>query len=145
MLSQPAKRRRSRQRNTILRVLRGTKSHPTADWIYEQVKREIPNVSLGTVYRNLRMLKEAGEILELDFGAAQSRFDGNPEPHYHFVCISCGRVLDVDMPVKRSLDEEASQSSGHKVLGHRLEFYGVCSRCEETSPPFQKSSKTVSI
>lgn len=138
---QPVKRRRSRQRDTVLRVLRGTKSHPTADWIYEQVKREIPNVSLGTVYRNLRMLKEASEIIELDFGAAQSRFDGNPEPHYHFVCLSCGRVLDVDMPVKRGLDEEARESSGHQVLGHRLEFYGTCSRCLESASRSQNSSR----
>lgn len=138
---QPVKRRRSRQRDTMLRVLRGTKSHPTADWIYEQVKREIPNVSLGTVYRNLRMLKEAGEIIELDFGAAQSRFDGNPEPHYHFVCLSCGRVLDVDMPVKRGLDEEARESSDHQVLGHRLEFYGTCSRCLEPASRSQNSSR----
>ncbi|HHY38696.1 MAG TPA: transcriptional repressor [Clostridia bacterium] len=145
MLNQLAKRRQSRQRDTVLKVLRGTKSHPTADWIYEQVKREIPNVSLGTVYRNLRLLKEAGEILELDFGAAQSRFDGNPKPHYHLVCVSCGSVLDVDMPVKRSLDEEASESSGLKVLGHRLEFYGVCSRCAEPTPPSQNSSKMGSI
>mgnify|MGYP005864089955 CR=1 FL=1 len=122
--------RRSRQRETVLRVLRGTTSHPTADWIYQQVRRYIPNVSLGTIYRNLKVLKEAGEIMELDFGSTFSRFDGNPLNHYHFSCESCDRVFDVDLPPEAALEEEAERRTGFQVTGHRLEFYGLCSDCK---------------
>jgi Fe2+ or Zn2+ uptake regulation protein len=104
--------RKTRQRDLILKTLRGTKSHPTADWIYEKVKKEIPNISLGTVYRNLSTLKEMGEILELNYGSKYSRFDGNPQNHYHFVCTECGRVFDVEgCPVDKGLDEKVSREN----------------------------------
>ena len=70
--------RKTKQRELILKTLRSTDTHPTADWIYEQVKKEMPNISLGTVYRNLGILKESGEILELNYGSKYSRYDGNP-------------------------------------------------------------------
>ena len=78
--------RKSRQREAIIRVLMSTTSHPTAEWVYEEVKKEIPNVSLGTVYRNLKLLKERGEILELEQTGHYRRFDGNSANHYHFRC-----------------------------------------------------------
>lgn len=121
--------RRTKQREVILKVLRSTKCHPTADWIYQEVRKEIPNISLGTVYRNLRGLIELGEILELNYGSTYSRFDGNPEPHYHFVCLDCGQVCDLDMSVMHDLDKIAAADSGFVVTGHRLEFYGYCSEC----------------
>ena len=73
--------RMTKQRKLILDVLRSTKSHPTADWIYEKVRQEIPNISLGTIYRNLNILRDMGEIMELDYGSKYSRFDGNAENH----------------------------------------------------------------
>lgn len=121
--------RMTKQRQTILNVLRSTTSHPTADWIYEEVRKQIPNISLGTVYRNLSILKEMGEVMELDFGSTFSRYDGNPKNHYHFSCSQCGRVYDVNLDLLASLDEEASQATGHKINHHRLEFYGVCKQC----------------
>ncbi len=121
--------RMTRQRRIILEVLRNTTSHPTADWIYEKVKEKIPNISLGTVYRNLKTLKEMGEIMELNYGSSFSRFDGNPKDHYHFVCEKCGKVYDVNMPVDETLNEKASQATGYKVYYHRCEFHGLCKEC----------------
>src|SRR6056297_3643031 len=89
--------RMTKQHKAILRVLKNTESHPTADWIYEQVKKEIPNISLGTVYRNLNVLSELGKIQILDYGSTYSRYDGNPKNHYHFRCEKCGRVYDINV------------------------------------------------
>lgn len=123
--------RMTRQKRVILKVLRSTKSHPTADWIYEQARKEIPDISLGTVYRNLNLLKEAGEIMELSYGSTYRRFDGNPENHYHFHCQECGKVIDIDLPMQYDLDEYIKKNQGHLVKTHRLEFYGICKECSE--------------
>jgi Fe2+ or Zn2+ uptake regulation protein len=122
--------RRSKQRQAIARVLMSTKSHPTADWVYEQVRKEIPSVSLGTVYRNLKVMKERGEILELSSAGGLGRFDGNPENHYHFRCDRCGRVYDIDEPVDRTIDERVAARTGFEVFQHRLEFRGLCIECQ---------------
>ena len=123
--------RRTKQREAILKVLRGTTSHPTADWIYDEVRKEIPNISLGTVYRNLRLLREGGEILELRLSGAFGRFDGNTDNHYHFRCEKCGRVFDVDEPVDRELDDRVAQKTGFRISHHRLEFRGLCQECQK--------------
>jgi len=125
----PVRYRMTRQKRVILEVLKDTTSHPTADWVYEKVRRKIPNISLGTVYRNLNILKNQGEILELSYGKGFSRYDGTPDNHYHFTCESCGKVYDVDCPVAHNLDEEVEAGMGFKVAHHRLEFYGVCKDC----------------
>jgi Fur family peroxide stress response transcriptional regulator len=128
--------RKTRQRDLILKTLRGTKSHPTADWIYEQVKKKMPNISLGTVYRNLGTLREMGEIMELNYGSKYSRFDGNPKNHYHFVCTVCGAVIDVEnCPVDSKLDECVAEENDVEVFFHRAEFYGICSECKNQQPP----------
>lgn len=123
--------RKTRQRETILEVLRGTTSHPTADWVYQEVRKQLPNISLGTVYRNLKGLAAAGRVLELSYGSTFSRFDGNPCDHYHFGCTRCMRLFDVDVPVDSKLDEEAARVTGFDVTSHRLEFHGVCKDCME--------------
>jgi len=119
----------SKQQKAILAVLRETTCHPSADWIYEEVRKEIPNISLGTVYRNLNVLKENGIILELRLAGASSRYDANCEDHYHFRCIRCGRISDVDEPVNYALEEMVAGNTDFKILGHRLEFYGFCPDC----------------
>ena len=122
--------RKTKQKEAILEVLRGTNSHPTADWVYNEVRKDIPNISLGTVYRNLRLLCESGEILELDLCGTLARFDARKENHYHFRCEECGRVSDVDMPVDEEIDRRATQNTGFRVSYHRLEFRGVCQGCQ---------------
>ncbi|MBE3584345.1 MAG: transcriptional repressor [Limnochordaceae bacterium] len=124
--------RNTRQRRVILDVLRSTDTHPTADWIYQRVRERVPNVSLGTVYRNLRTLAQSGEVLELNYGSTFSRFDGRATPHYHFVCERCHRVLDVlELPVQSELEREVERRTGFRVHGHRLEFYGICRECRQ--------------
>jgi len=123
--------RRTKQKEAILEVLRGTSSHPTADWVYNEVRKDIPNISLGTVYRNLRLLCQSGEILELDLCGALSRFDARRDDHYHFRCEKCGGVFDVGLPVDREIDRRAAQKTGFKVSSHWLEFRGVCRECQD--------------
>jgi len=121
--------RKSKQKQAVLRVLNGTTSHPTAKWIYEEVRQEIPDISLGTVYRNLKLLKCEGKILELDF-TTLGRFDGNIYNHYHFRCERCGGMFDVDEPVDKLMDDRVAQKTGFKVTHHRLEFRGLCKDCQ---------------
>jgi Fur family peroxide stress response transcriptional regulator len=123
--------RKTKQKEAILEVLRGTNSHPTADWIYNEVRKEIPNISLGTVYRNLRLLCESGEISELDLCGTLARFDARQDNHYHFRCEKCGLVFDVDLPVDAEIDRRAAQKTGFEVSYHRLEFRGVCKSCQK--------------
>jgi len=125
--------RKSRQREAILRVLRAAACHPTAEWIYEQARREIPNLSLGTVYRNLRLLKQAGTILELDLAGAASRFDSNTEPHYHLECEECGGIFDIGESVDESIDDRVSGETGYKVNHHYLRFRGLCQDCQRAN------------
>lgn len=122
---------KSRQRDMILKVLSSTKSHPTAEWIYQQARQQMPNISLGTVYRNLSKLAEVGEILKLDVGDGFDHFDATATPHYHMVCNSCGRVLDVEMDYDRDLDAKAKRSTGGKIDGHSVIFYGCCQDCSK--------------
>ncbi|OWZ84703.1 Fur family transcriptional regulator [Natranaerobius trueperi] len=132
-----SKKRMTKQRKIILEVLKNTTCHPTADWVYDQVREELPNISLGTVYRNLKVLKEMGEIMELDYGSTYSRFDGNPKNHYHFVCNNCERVYDIDMPVKNDLTDIANDHTDHLIEYHRLEFYGMCSKCNSNNIKYE--------
>ena len=120
----------TRQKEAILWMLMNTKSHPTADRIYEEVRKNIPNISLGTVYRNLRQMKERGDILEFNFSGHMSRFDGNNSPHYHFVCEKCGAVFDIDETLDEELNSRIAEKTGFIVSSHCLEFRGLCTECQ---------------
>ena len=122
--------RKSKQKETIFKVLQETSCHPTAEWVYEQVKREIPNISLGTVYRNLKVMKQEGAVSKLDLIGTLSRYDGNTQNHYHFRCEQCGYISDVDEPMDKEIDERLAQKTGFKVSYHRLEFRGLCKSCQ---------------
>ena len=127
------KKRMTKQRKKILDVLKNTDIHPTADWIYEQVKKDIPNISLGTIYRNLNVLSEMGEIMVLDYGSSYSRYDGNPKNHYHFKCFSCENIFDIDedinLDIADNLNKKINNNTAYNVTYHRLEFYGTCPDC----------------
>ncbi len=125
-----AKTRMTKQRKTILEVLKRTDSHPTADWIYEEVKKDIPNISLGTVYRNLNLLAEKGKIDVINYANDQSHYDGNTENHYHFRCNNCGNVYDLDLNLfEKEIDKIVDNNTKFEVDTHRLEFYGICPHC----------------
>jgi len=121
--------KRSRQRERNLAVLKGTGTHPTAAWVYGQVKPDFPALSLGTVYRNLNILQEQGLIQVVRSSGNYDRFDAVTSPHYHFVCLNCGRVEDLDLPVEQDLEQRAALRTGRLISGHRLCFYGLCPDC----------------
>lgn len=120
----------SRQRDLILRILRAARSHPTADWVFDEARKEMPNISLGTVYRNLNLLRDEGKIQELCFGRGVNRYDGDMRDHYHVRCVECGKVEDVPHLSPRASSVEIGRMTGYRILSHRLEFSGVCPECE---------------
>ncbi len=123
-------RRETKQREVILNLLRHTDTHPTADWIYDEVRKVIPKISKGTVYRNLNILQDMREISALSLSGAATRYEGKQENHYHFRCEKCGQVFDLDEPVDKKLDEKIASSTGFRVSYHRLEFRGLCKDCQ---------------
>jgi Fur family peroxide stress response transcriptional regulator len=121
--------RDTKQRKAILKVLRGTTAHPTADWVYDEVRKVIPNISKGTVYRNLKILRDTGRIAELNSSGTVSRFEARLDNHYHFRCEKCGRIYDLDVPVDTELDRKVAKKTGFKISYHQLEFRGLCPEC----------------
>jgi Fur family transcriptional regulator, peroxide stress response regulator len=118
-------------RRVVLEVVRGTDTHPTAEWIHGMVRRRLPQVSLGTVYRNLRRLVDAGLVNELP--GPHARFDANVSEHHHFTCTACGRIVDVAgtvvRPQARALAARIGAATGLGITHQRIEFYGRCLRC----------------
>ena len=119
-----------RKRDAILTCLRETTEHPSAEWVYSQLKQEIPDLSLGTVYRNLSLFKEQGLISSLGTVKGVERFDANTAPHVHYICTGCGKVLDLhQIRVPEELNQAAATDSGGEVTGCQLTFTGVCGQC----------------
>lgn len=120
----------SRQREAIKNFLAGRYDHPTAETIYLGIKDEFPNISLGTVYRNLSLLSEIGEIQKLSTGIGPDRFDGRPEPHYHFICKKCGSILDLKVDNLEHINVLANQDFAGNIEGHTVYFFGTCPSCK---------------
>ena len=123
-------RKHSRKRDAILACVRSTTCHPSADWVYQQLKPAIPDLSLGTVYRNLSMFKDEGLIISVGTVDGLERFDGNPAPHTHFVCTRCSAVLDL-MEINLGDDflQDVHETAGGSITDYRLSFYGLCPDC----------------
>lgn len=119
----------SRQREVIKDFLCTRKDHPTADVVYMNVRQQFPNISLGTVYRNLTLLSDIGEILRLRVGDGVDHFDADTSPHNHFVCTECGSVLDLNMKNIDYISETAGENFDGLVEGHVTYFYGKCGEC----------------
>ena len=120
----------SRQREVIRAFLKGRTDHPSADMVYSAVRQEIPNISLGTVYRNLMLLAETGELTKVDVGDGVVRFDPFVEDHCHFICSHCGRVLDVMVDDDEMFTKAAKKAlPGARVNGHSITFRGLCPKC----------------
>jgi Fur family ferric uptake transcriptional regulator len=130
-LTLPRKFRITRQRQVILEELRKVTTHPTADEVCQMVRRRMPRISLGTVYRNLEILSDYGLVQKLELAGSQRRFDGNTNPHYHVRCNGCNRVEDLPaQPI--SIPETAIQEmTDFEITGHRVEFYGLCPGCKK--------------
>lgn len=121
--------RRSRQRERILQLLQGTGTHPRAHWLYDKLRDEFPDLSVGTVYRNLGILAEQGLIRRLDFGSTFDRFEANTSPHYHFVCKECGAIMDLELDVDESLNALVNRKTPHVAEQHDIQFHGTCADC----------------
>jgi len=119
----------SRQRESIKAYLAARHDHPTADTLYTEIRKEYPNISLGTVYRNLNLLVELGEIQKITCGDGKDHFDAQTYPHYHFVCRRCGSVFDVPMKTISDMEKEAARQTGARVDSHTIHFYGECANC----------------
>lgn len=123
----------SRQREAIKEFMMTRKDHPTADVVYMNVRREFPNISLGTVYRNLTLLSDTGELLRLRVGDGVDHFDATTTPHYHFICKDCGTVTDLELPIMHSIDQVAGENFKGQIGGHVTYFYGTCEHCLKNS------------
>jgi len=136
----PNQLRMTRQRRQILEELRKVNSHPSADEVYEMVRRRIPRISLGTVYRNLEILAEQGEIQKLEFGGTAKRFDARSGQHYHVRCTCCDRVDDAPLRPISHFEAQLAGATDYRIIGHRLEFIGLCPTCaqEMISPGLKK-------
>lgn len=119
----------SKQRDSIKEFLAARKDHPTAETVYMNVRQSFPNISLGTVYRNLTLLADIGEIARLRVGDGVDHFDYDTTPHYHFVCSECGAVLDLDMMIMNQMTETARENFDGEIEGQVTWFYGRCSKC----------------
>lgn len=121
-----AGRKHSRKREAIFECVCATKTHPTADWVYAQLKPSIPDLSLGTVYRNLAMFRQEGKLVSVGTVNGMERFDANTRPHPHFICTHCNAVIDVDLPTPDALIAEVDCGS---VSRCELTFLGICNSC----------------
>ncbi len=121
--------RLTKQRKVILDELQGTRTHPSANEVYQRVRKRLPNISLATVYRNLEVLSKSGMISKLELAGTRKRFDGFTEKHYHVRCIECDRVDDLPLDPIPTIDESVGALVDYEILSHRLEFIGVCPRC----------------
>ena len=124
--------RMTRQRKVILEELRKVDTHPSADEVYQMVRKRLPRISLATIYRNLEILSECGEIQKLELGGTLKRFDGNPADHYHLRCIQCDRLLDLPEDIDVAVDHDLENVADFKITGHKLELFGVCPACLQT-------------
>jgi Fe2+ or Zn2+ uptake regulation protein len=138
--------RNTKQRQAIYEAIEHHGGHLTADEIYRLVKRRFPRLSLGTVYRNLRVLTAHGSLRELDFGMAVTYFETVKELHYHLICRVCGNITDAEMPIERRLQAVAGQArnlGGFRIEEHRLDFIGVCARCQSSPEKTGGSGRSI--
>ncbi|HOX39765.1 MAG TPA: transcriptional repressor [Candidatus Brocadiia bacterium] len=117
------------QRRVILEELRKVRTHPSADAVYDLVRKRLPRISLGTVYRNLEAMSERGMIRKLGGCQCQMRFDADVTNHYHVRCLKCGRVDDVAVETCEVLERALRERSDYAILGHHVEFIGFCPSC----------------
>ena len=129
--------RTTQQRTIILEELRHGKDHLSADEIYNRVKKRLPRISLGTVYRNLEILSQLGEIQELKLSGSLKRYDWNPNKHYHIRCVNCDRVDDAPIAPLNQIEDDLYDATVFEIIGHNLEFTGLCPACTQKGKKLQ--------
>ncbi|RKX22305.1 MAG: transcriptional repressor [Candidatus Zixiibacteriota bacterium] len=123
--------RNSHQRNVILEELRNVKSHPTAATLYKLVRKRLPKISLGTIYRNLDLLSKKGIIQKLEVGGSEAHFDGDTDQHYHICCTVCGKIDDIHDFSEKLINVDLLKIKGYDIKGYHMNFYGICPDCQE--------------
>ena len=118
------------QRQIIQEEIAKLKSNPTATDVYDMVRKRLPRIGLGTVYRNLELMAENGMIRKIEVGGTAKRFEAITNPHYHIRCSRCGKVDDIDVEINDDLVKEAAKHCLYQIMGHRVEFTGVCPDCQ---------------
>jgi Fe2+ or Zn2+ uptake regulation protein/predicted transcriptional regulator len=131
--------RMTHQREVILDELGKSKSHPTADSLYDRVKKRLPRISLATVYRNLEILSEAGMIKKLEISGRQKRFDWDLEQHDHIFCVQCRRVDNIELVRDQKLSLPPEYDRGYRIAGCRVEFFGICPKCQKKNARANKN------
>jgi Fur family peroxide stress response transcriptional regulator len=135
-------RKHSKKRDAILEAVKATVSHPGARWVYEQLKPSIPGLSLGTVYRNISLFREEGDLVSVGVVKGEERFDARTEPHPHFVCTKCGKIIDLPLlengkfekAIEAGMREEAVPGNP-RIDYRKTVFYGLCGNCKEPTQP----------
>jgi len=123
------------QRLAVVKVLSESDGHPSVDKIYHQLKTDFPTMSLTTVYRNVMLIQSLGEVLELGFPDGSNRYDGNrPYPHPHVICMTCGKIIDPDLPGLENMAEKVAKETGFDIISHRMDFFGTCPDCSGKKP-----------
>lgn len=120
------------QRLAILEVLSISEGHLTVEKVYEKVRFNFPTTSLATVYKNVTILKDLGQVLELGFSDDRNRYDGNkPYPHPHLICKKCKKIIDPDIEKLKDISEDLTRQTGFQIINHRLDFIGICPDCQK--------------
>ena len=126
-----AHRKYSRKREAILDLMKSTNTHPSAEWVYSTLKPQIPDLSLGTVYRNIAMFRDEGLIVSVATVDGQERFDADTTPHMHFICVDCGSVIDAGSLDENDLDVSFLEEQGLDMIAYNISFYGRCTECKD--------------
>jgi Fe2+ or Zn2+ uptake regulation protein len=137
----PIIRRKSTQREKIYHVIKSSTSHPTAQWVYDQIRKELPSASMGNVYRNIKILIEQGRILSRNFGDDIEHYDAITNMHYHFICNKCGSISDFNMPIQTGIEEEAKKRTNNLITGHTIQFFGLCKKCKKKEAEDERQRK----
>lgn len=137
--------RSTNQRQVILEMIKKSNSHPTADDIYESVRKRLPKISLGTIYRNIEILYENGLIEKIGPLSNQMRYDGITKNHYHIRCIRCGKVVDAPVETINRLDDKVRRQTDYMIMGHRLEYIGICPDCRKKEDKLHKEEGSKSL
>lgn len=119
------------QRMAVIKTLVGSDEHLSAEQIHERVKADFPMTSLATIYKTVAVLKEMGEILELDFRDGSNRYEGKSYPHPHLICIKCKKISDVEVAALDELPQQVAHRTGYRIVGHRFDFFGLCPQCQK--------------
>ena len=125
------KRRYSVQREKIYNLIKENNTHPTALWLYDHLKQDIPTLSLGNLYRNLNILIEDNRVRRRVFRDGVEHFDAVLKRHHHFICEECSEITDILIPLDENIVEVIQDKTNHRVNSHTIQFYGICNKCKE--------------